>query len=127
MLPQVKQWYKPTDMKPPQGLEVLCMYKRDFYVAMRFKDYYLPSMFFGSIIFKYIGEPELWQEIDYPEGLTGQMCIAQIEGEQANDNLMSLDEFEKYNPEEYEIFVQEIVTNWINNGHHTNKDICQRQ
>ena len=61
-------WIESNMRKPPQGKKVLCFNKGDLSVRQRLKDYWFPVPFVDSI-FAEIGEPEKWQEIDFPNGL----------------------------------------------------------
>lgn len=87
-------WKDPKKEKPPQGLKVLCMDRGDFYVAQRFGDYWFPIPFTDSKYSRYF-VPELWQEIDFPNGYSGKLRV--IKG----GTLMDINQIEIKHPEVY--------------------------
>lgn len=85
-------WVESKLRKPPQGKKVICFNKGDVTIRQRFKDYWFPIPFIDSK-FADIEQPELWQEIDFPDGFTGSIRIS------FNGSLLNMDEIEKENPD----------------------------
>lgn len=100
-----KSWYKPSEKKPVQGKKVLCMHKGDLYVAQRLKDYWFSIPFHDSEYSRYF-EPELWQEIDFPEGLTGIFNVI------IDNQILTMDEVDKKYPMIFEEIVEAMKVNF---------------
>ncbi len=95
------EWHKPQDKKPEQGKKVLCVYRGDIYVAQRFGKYWFSIPFHDSKYSLY-KEPDLWQEIDFPEDMNGKILFL------GDDELMDADSFEKKYPREFKKIVKFI-------------------
>ena len=93
-------WHNPCEKKPVQGKKVLCMHKGDIYVAERYNNYWFPTIFLDSMHSRYF-EPELWQEINFPEGLTGFKRFKVEDGE-----LITADELEVQHHDVFHDLVQ---------------------
>jgi len=102
------EWYKPQDKKPEQGKKVLCVYRGDIYVAQRFGKYWFSLPFHDSKYSLY-KEPDLWQEIDFPEGMIGKVLFL-FEDEDSlgkkNQELIDGDSLEKKCPAEFKEMVK---------------------
>lgn len=94
----MNSWKNPKVFIPDQGKKVLCMNKGDFYVAQRMGEYWLSIPFCDSK-YAYSSPPDLWCEIDFPEGFTGKLHFG-VDGE-----MLDLDEFEKRYPDQYMEFL----------------------
>jgi hypothetical protein len=99
----MKKWIKSKLRLPEQGKKVLCFDKGDLSVRQRFKDYWFPIPYIDSSLAE-IDPPELWQEIDFPEGFYGYMKVFH------QDKLYKIDEWEKVNPENF----SELIENMLN-------------
>lgn len=97
------RWYSPSVYLPDQGKKVLCMKDCCFYVAQRFADIWCQIPFTDSE-FAFFDPPELWQEIDYPNGITGYLLV----GLKRSKKLYTIDELEKKFPESYDDFIKGI-------------------
>lgn len=84
-------WNKPCEKKPEQGKKILCMHKGDFYVAQRFGKYWFSIPFYDSEYSRYF-EPDLWCEIDFPEGYHGKIRI------NVDDETMDMETLERKHP-----------------------------
>jgi len=91
----MNEWFKPKEKKPEQGKKILCMHQGDLYVAQRFGDYWFSVPFYDSQFSRYF-EPDLWQDIDFPEGLKGKMKVC------VNGGFYDIDSLEKFHPDVYD-------------------------
>lgn len=94
-----KEWKDPRQDQPEQGKKVLCMYKGDFYVAQRFGLYWFSIPFYDSEFSRHF-LPDLWQEIDFPNDLTGKIHVA------VNGKIYDMDELEKEHPDTFDQMVK---------------------
>lgn len=101
----VKSWNKPEN-KPEQGKKILCMNKGDFYVAQRWGDYWF-SIPFNDSQYSYCFAPELWQDINFPIGLTGKMLVS-VEGK-----FMDIDSLQLNHPEVYGEMLLNLITSFM--------------
>jgi hypothetical protein len=61
---------------PPEiGKKVLCERKGDLYVAIRIEQYYIPMPFADHYFSKDLCNPQKWQEISFPDHLTGYFRV----------------------------------------------------
>ncbi len=112
----MKEWHKPKDKIPPQGKKILCMHKGDLYVAQRFSNYWFSIPFCDSK-YAFYEEPELWQEIDFPNGLTGEMAVYASRDDPSNNNhsflekskAINMDEFEKQDPVAFQMLIVDLL------------------
>lgn len=81
-----KKWFKSAERKPEQGKKVLCFNEGDIDVRQRFGDYWFPIPYVDSK-FADIDEPEMWQEIDFPDGFYGYLHV------EIDEQLVKMDEF----------------------------------
>lgn len=112
----MKIWIKTSLRKPPQGKKVLCFDNGDVSVRQRFKDYWFPIPYIDSSLAD-IDEPELWQDIDFPQDFKGYMMILQ------DEKLYKIDEWEKMNPEDFNEFVEGMLKHFIDTR--KDKSLCQ--
>lgn len=98
----MNRWYSPSVYLPDQGKKVLCFTNGDVDVRQRFKDYWIPIPYTDSSVAD-MKAPELWQEIDFPEPYTGYIKAMK------KNKIMTIDEFEKNYPKDYEIFVENLI------------------
>lgn len=109
----MNEWNKPSEKKPPQGKKVLCMRKGDFYVAQRFKDYWF-SIPFADSKYAFFKEPELWQDINFPDGYTGFMKILVspddyiLRFEENPYKEINVDELEKHDPDAFYLLIESL-------------------
>ncbi len=96
-------WNKCSEKKPAQGKKVLCMHKGDFYVAQRFKDVYVPIPLSTSILARDLIHPEFWMDILFMEPFKGFMYVMK------GGECRTIDEMEKYFPEDYEELCAAII------------------
>lgn len=66
------------------GKKVLCFDKGDCFVAMRFDDYYIPIPFASHHFSFQLSKPEMWCEIDFPEGYNGHITMSVDGGRMLN-------------------------------------------
>lgn len=114
-----KIWHKPSDKLPEQGKKVLCEDDGDFYILHRFKNYWF-SIPFNDSKWSRHHPPKLWQEIDFPNGLTGKVRMM-IDG-----SLYDMDELEKKYPKIFEEFVDDMVEYFKNNKKATIDEVNRR-
>ncbi len=100
------KWISPKDELPPQGKKILYLKNGDVYVVQRFKDLWLPIPFYDSE-YNFHDEPELWTDIELPNGLTGKIFVHDDTG-----RVMDVDEFEMFYPDDYEELVEEQRELW---------------
>lgn len=96
----MRKWKKPQDEKPAQGLKILCFNKGDIYIAQRFKNYWFSIPFHDSK-YRFYKEPELWQEIDFPNGLKGKIHM------RVDNVFYNMDQLEVEYPELFDEFVEQ--------------------
>ena len=97
-----KSWRCCIKDPPHLGKKVLCHHEGDIFVAQRFEEYYVPIPFADHPLAKGLCKPDIWQEIDFPNNLTGYMRVAFSEG--ASQSLI-LDEVKK----EYPVLYHEMA------------------
>jgi len=102
----MKIWIKSSLRKPPQGKKVLCFTNGDIDVRQRFKDYWFPIPYVDSESDN-SGEPEYWQDIDFPPCYYGYMQVFH-EGK-----FYKMDEWEKVNPEAFNELVEDMAKVFI--------------
>jgi hypothetical protein len=100
------KWISPKDELPPQGKKILYLKNGDVYVVQRFKELWLPVPFYDSE-FTFHEEPELWADIELPNGLTGKMKFQLHSGK-----MMEVDDYEMFYPDDYEELVEEQRKLW---------------
>lgn len=100
-----KKWIKSSDQKPEQGKKVLCFNKGDVDVRQRFKEYWFPIPYVDAKLAN-INEPEMWQEIDFPEGFYGYLQVF------IDDNLLKMDQLEKKHPTVFDDMVKALLDNF---------------
>lgn len=88
------------------GKKVLCHRRGDIYVAVRMKNYYVPMPFADHYFSPDLAQPEHWQEIDFPEGLTGYMRIMP---EGIHGELITWSEYEIDYPDKFNELVLRII------------------
>jgi|SRR5215831_7361290 len=99
------EWIRPADKLPPQGKKVLYLQKGDVYVVQRWGEYWLPIPFYDSK-YAFHDKPELWADINLPDGLTGKVHV-KIEG-----NMCDIDELQEKHPNEYKEFLRSQLKVW---------------
>jgi hypothetical protein len=104
-----KKWIKSKLRKPEQGKKILCFHKGDIDIRQRFSDYWLPIPYTDSK-FATFEEPEMWQEIDFPDGFQGylQICV--------EDTLYNSDNLQKKYPTLYSELVKIFKSKSLNQG-----------
>jgi hypothetical protein len=103
----VNKWKDPKIEKPEQGKKVLCEHEGDLYVAQRFGDYWFPIPFIDSKYSRYF-PPNLWQEINFPNSLSGKLLV------KINLKLHDIDELEKKYPDVYVEIVNALLETFKN-------------
>lgn len=98
----MKEWIKTSLREPPQGKKVLCFHKGDVSVRQRFAKYWFPIPYIDSRLAD-IDPPQLWQEIDFPEGYEGYIKIFH------DKEFYTIDEWEKIDAEVYKGFVKAML------------------
>ena len=98
-------WKNPSQELPPQGKKILYFKKGDMYVVQRIGNLWLPIPFYDSI-FAFIDPPDLWSDVEMPEGFTGKLMIG------LNDRLIDMDTLEKTDAELYLSLVQAQKDLW---------------
>lgn len=100
-------WISPKDRLPPQGKKVLLFYNGDCWVGQRFQNYWVPLPFTDSK-FSRIDAPDLWKDIEMPEGYSGKIR-AEINGVK-----MDIDTLEASHPDAMEHLVKMTITPHFN-------------
>lgn len=103
------KWIKTNSRLPPQGLKVLCFTKGDMFVSQRFGEYWFPFPFLDS---QYATNepPEMWKNIDFPDGFKGKMHVM------VGKEKLDMDEFSRREPEDFKILINHL----IKSKHHKN-------
>ena len=96
------KWYTPEEKLPEQGKKVLSMDQGDFFILQRFKDFWF-SMPFNDSKYSRFHAPEMWQEIDFPNGFTGKIFV------RVKDEFIDIDELEKKYPKEFDNFINDMM------------------
>lgn len=94
------KWIDPKLRLPPQGKKILYFDRGDVYVVQRFADMWLPIPFTEKK-YDFIEPPELWSDIELPGNYTGYMKV----GIEEEDDLMTVDDFQRKYPEDYKSFI----------------------
>lgn len=103
----MKTWNSCTEKPSVTGKKVLCLKSGDFYTAVRFGRYYFPFPFVDHYFSSELCFPDAWQEIDFPEGYTGEFKIA-VNGD--IENAITLAEAEVDYPEIYRDLFQMLLS-----------------
>ena len=95
-------WNDLKDVKPPQGLKVLCLWgKGDYAVMQRFDDLYVPIPFADSSFAT--GEPpDFWRRIEFKKPNAGYIKFV------IEDEILTLDELQEKYPETYNQFIKHV-------------------
>ena len=102
------QWM-PSYQPPPQGYKVLCCNKGDYWVAQRFKHHWFPIPFVDSSLAE-LEPPEFWCHIPFNQHDKGYMMVL-VKG---YDKPMTMDQFEKKEPHDFNLFVDAMYEKWKN-------------
>lgn len=95
------KWIDPKLRLPPQGKKILYFDKGDVYIVQRFAEMWLPIPF-TQPKFDFTKQPELWSDFELPGNYKGYMFISWSDEE----NLLTVDEFQKKHPEDYQEFIE---------------------
>lgn len=98
-------WHDCVKDPSETGKKVLCEQNGDLYVAQRFEKYYIPLPFADHYFSKDLCFPTQWQEINFPNGLTGILRIYH----QNEQRLMSFSEWEQKYPKEFKKYIKNII------------------
>ena len=90
------------------GKKVLCFLKGDIYVATRIKDYYIPIPFTDHFFSPELSKPELWHEIDFPEGFTGLFKIG-LPLSWNNYKIMTYSKYEQDYPADFDKLAKDMI------------------
>ena len=91
-----KKWISPNDELPSQGKKILWLCDGDVQLAQRYNKFWLPMPFISHRHCN-IHPPDLWQDIQLPEPMTGKIFI-QVKG---YNRMIDVDELEFMEPEVY--------------------------
>lgn len=95
-------WIDPKDKLPPQGKKILYFKNGDIYVVQKLAEHWIPIPFTDSIYAK-LNTPDLWCDIEPPNGLKGYMRIL------VDDTYYLVDELEIHHPDVYEEFIESLL------------------
>lgn len=95
----MNKWHKSSEKLPQQGTKILCCDKGDIFVAQRYGKYWFSIPYYDSKFSRW-HKPEMWQEIEFPEGFSGKTYVL-VSGEKLN-----IDELQKKEPKFYKEFVR---------------------
>jgi hypothetical protein len=107
----MSEWFECKKKQPELGKKVLCHKLGDIYVAMRLENYYIPVIFENHKYSKYLCDPDLWCEIDFPNELTGYFMVAP-KGLQGS--ILNLTECKSLHPDIYWELANKMI-NFIKN------------
>lgn len=100
-------WIDPNKELPPQGKNILWFDRGDMQLVQRLGKYWFPIPF-TQHEFAQINEPELWANIDAPEGFTGKLHVYVKEENRPID----IDELEMMHPDIYNDFINAYFDIW---------------
>jgi len=97
------KWKSCKENPPDIGQKVLAFHKGDIYVVVRYEDHYLPMPFFDHYHALNLCFPEMWMELDFPEGFNGKMRVA-IDGE-----ILDMPQYKCRHPEKYKELADSMI------------------
>jgi hypothetical protein len=100
-------WKKPSDEMPPQGKKIIWFHNGDMQVVQLWGDVWCPIPFIDSEYAR-THEPELWADIEAPEGYTGKVFV----GVKGTNKILEVDELEMFYPEDHKNFVETMRKAW---------------
>ena len=110
------RWIDPKDELPPQGKKVVWFKAGDMCVVQRYGNLWCPIPYHDSR-YATTEAPELWADIEPPEGYTGKVYL-QLSG---HKKLLDLDEIEAFYPVVYKDFIQANQEMWVKHEGKTNR------